>query len=106
MENKIHQILKKLIVKTGIGEIEEGYADDLNFNIGEYTIYSCGYYQQLMVNDEEGNDHELDKDFGAVKMLCNEIEKREKEFDGLIVENGLNKVNKIFEKPFEINFEN
>jgi hypothetical protein len=106
LKNKIHQILKKLIIKTEIGEIEEGYANDLNFDIGKCSIYSGGYYQQLMIINEEGEEHELDNDLKTVRYLYNEIIKREKEFNNLIKDNDLKKANKVFEKPFEIKFEN
>lgn len=106
LKDKIHKTLKKLIIKTEMGEIEEGYADELNFDIGKCSIYSCSYYQQLMIINEEGEEHELDNDLKTVRYLYNEIKKREKEFNNLIKDNGLKKANKVFEKPFEIKFEN
>ncbi|MBU2576773.1 MAG: hypothetical protein KKF50_03555 [Nanoarchaeota archaeon] len=106
LKQEIHQTLNRLIIKTGLGEIEEGYADDLNFDIGGCSIYSGGYYQQLMITDEEGEEHELDNDLINVRYLSEKIKKREKEFDNLIKDNGLKKANKVFEKPLEMKFEN
>ncbi|OGJ18240.1 hypothetical protein A3K73_00375 [Candidatus Pacearchaeota archaeon RBG_13_36_9] len=106
LKYKIHELLKKLIVKTELGELEEGWADDINFDIGACTIYSCGYYSQLTLTDEDGEEHELDRDLGAVRELYRELKRRAEEFDYLIQNRSLKTAVKVFEKPFHIKLEN
>jgi hypothetical protein len=103
-KNKIHELLKKFIIRTELGEIEEGYADDLNFDIGKYSIYSCGYYQQLMIVDENGEEHELDNNLQAVRELYARLIGLEKEFNRVIENKGLKIANKVFKKHLKIKF--
>ncbi|MBU4086086.1 MAG: hypothetical protein KKB21_00760 [Nanoarchaeota archaeon] len=66
---KIHEMLKELIIKADIGEIREGYADDIKFDIGEYSIYSCRYYEQLRIVDSEDIEYELDHNLEAARQI-------------------------------------
>ena len=102
LKREIHEMLKKLIIKTEIGEIEEGWADDLNFDIGDFSIYSCGYYQQLTLVDKDGIEHELDNDLKNVKKLFKEIKKRADEFNKIIQNKSLKIAVKVFKKPFQL----
>lgn len=104
LKMEIHELLKKLVIKTDLGSIEEGYADEINFDIGEHSIYSCAYYQQLRVSDSENIEHELDDNLEKTKEIYVEIKKRADKFDKLIETKNLKTATKVFEKPLCIDF--
>ena len=104
LQMKIHKLLERLVIKTNLGSIEESYADETNFDIGEYSIYSCEHYQQLVIFGSDGSEHELEHDLENSKILYNKIIKRERDFDRLIVNNGLKTAVKVFDKSIEFNW--
>jgi len=73
-------------------------------SIGEHSVYSCAHYQQLIVNDAEGNEYELEHDLEKTKELYREIKKRADEFDRLIENKSLKTAVKVFEKPWITNW--
>lgn len=101
---EIHKLLEKLVIKTGLGSIEESYADEINFDIGEHSIYSCAYYQQVIVTDPEGVEYELEHDLKKTRELHAEIKKRANEFDRIIKSKSLKTAVKVFEKPWVTNW--
>ncbi|MEK6927968.1 MAG: hypothetical protein AABX11_06055 [Nanoarchaeota archaeon] len=102
---EIHKLLEDLITKTNLGSIEESYADEINFDIGEHSIYSCAYYQQVFVTSPDGNEYELEHDLERTRELYAEIKKRADEFDKIIKTKSLKIAVKVFQKPWIIHFE-
>ena len=102
---KLHKMLKEIIIKTGLGEVEDGYVDDLNLDVGGCSIYSCGYYQQLMLVDEDGVENEFDNDLESVRYLYKEIKKRLAEYDKIIKNKSQKTAVRVFEKALKIKFE-
>ena len=72
---KLHYLLKEIVIKTGLGEISEDYTDTVEFNLGDITIYSCGYYHQLDI-DKKGQEINLDHDLETTKIIYQEVKKR------------------------------
>lgn len=99
MKNELHRMLKEIIIKTGLGEIEEDFSDALNFPFSGGWIYSCIYYEQLRFCDSEGIEYEFDTDLKSVNRLFSEIKKRYVLFKGKIYNN-----KKMAEEIFDVRF--
>ena len=100
MKNELHKMLKDVIIKTELGEIEDDFSDTLNFPFSGGWIYSCSYYEQLRFCDSEGIEHEFDNDLKSVKRLFNEIKKRYALFKGK-TRNDKKMAKKIFDARFK-----
>ena len=72
---ELHDLLKKLVIKTNIGEIYDDYTDTVELSIGDITIYSCAYYHQIDIN-QGGNEINLDHDLETTKIIYQEVKKR------------------------------
>lgn len=102
---ELHDLLKKLVIKTNLGEIYDDYTDTVEFNIGNITIYSCGYYHQLDI-DKNGEEINLDHDLETAKKIYREVEKRHEQFwKTNELKKTKAKADNIFEKPFELEIE-
>ena len=97
---ELHEILKELVLKTGIGDISDDYTDTVEFNLGDITIYSGSYYHELMIETDEG-EIDLNHDLETAKKIFNEVKKRNEKFDEET--KGKKKVaEKIFVKEFKL----
>lgn len=101
MKNELHKMLKDIIMKTELGEIEDDFSDALNFSFSGGWIYSCFYYEQLRFCDSEGVEHEFDNDLASVKKLFDEIKKRYVLFKEKI-HNNKKMTKKMFDAQFRI----
>lgn len=100
LKRDIHKLLKELIIKTDIGSISDDWCDDAEIQLGEISIFSCGYYHDLKI---ETNDEEIDinYDLEAIKKIYNELVDRYNKF---IKKTRNNKIaEEIFNKKFELN---
>lgn len=43
----LHDLLKKIMIKSGCGDSVDDYTDTIWLDIGDLTVTSCGYYHEL-----------------------------------------------------------
>ena len=100
---ELHDLLKKIVIKTDVGEIYDDYTDTVELYLGDLTIYSCGYYNQLALTNCDGKEFELDHDLETTKKIYLEVRKR---YNQLVKMNELKRaklnVEELFEKPFDL----
>ena|SRR3989338_5822096 len=75
IKRQLHDLLKGLVIKTGLGEIYDDYTDTVEFNLGNITIYSRGYYHQLDITKED-QEINLDHYLETAKIIYQEVKKR------------------------------
>ncbi len=99
---ELHKLLKNIVIKTGLGEIYDDYTDTVELNIGDITIYSCGYYHQLNL-DKNGEEINLDHDLETTKIIYQEIKKRHEQLQKTNeLRKSRIKVEEIFDKTFSL----
>lgn len=91
-EHILHQMLELAMAVTGEGYVSDDYTKFIEFQIGEATIFSDPYYQQVKIDDSELS-HE------QVRQLTKEVKKRILAFDKKTQSMRNKAANEIFEKP-------
>ena len=81
MKNELHELIRKIIIKTDLEEIDEDYSDTLNFSFGDCSICSVSYYNQLWFYDNDNCEYDLEFNFNAVKLLLEKMERRYEEIE-------------------------
>lgn len=103
VKHELHELLKEIILKTGIGDISEDYTDSVEFDLGGTLIYSCGYYNELSLTNEEDEEIDLNHNLKATRKIYNEVVKRYgKLVNGTEFKKIKIKAGEIFKKQFEI----
>lgn len=80
-KNELHKLLRRVVVSTKIGTQEKQPDDDIELDIGNGSIGSCGRYGQVRYYPEGVfGEYQLDDDLETINYLINEINKRFQEF--------------------------
>jgi len=99
---ELHKLLKNIVIKTGLGEIYDDYTDNVELNIGDITIYSCGYYHQLDIN-KDNVEINLDHDLETTKIIYQEVKKRHEQLQKTNeLRKSRIKAEEIFDKSFSL----
>jgi len=101
LKGELHEMLKEIIIKSGIGDIEEDYSDSVSLDFAGGIIYSCPHYEQLMFCDADGEEYELDNDLENTGKLFKEIQNRYKKLN-LKMGNVNDAASDIFDQTFKI----
>jgi len=100
---KLYKKLKKLVIETGVGEISDDYTKTVTFYLGDITIYSDPYYNQLDIESPDCGEMNLDHDLETTEKIYQEVKKRYKKLINSEESRRIkNKAEEIFEKKFKI----
>ena len=95
-EHVLHQLLELAMAVTGRGDVSDDYTKFIEFDIGDVTIFSDPYYEDVQID-------ETDLDTKIIKKLITEIKKRLLQFDKKIETIREQAATEIFDKPLKIN---
>lgn len=80
-KNELHKLLRRVVVSTKLGRQHRQPDDDIELDIGNGSLGSCGRYQQVRYYPKGVlEEYELDHDLEALTYLMEEIKKRFQEF--------------------------
>ena len=92
----LHQLLELARAVTGRGDVSDDYTKFIEFDIGDVTIFSDPYYEDVQID-------ETDLENKTIKKLIMEIKKRLLQFDKKIETIREQAATEIFDKPLKIN---
>lgn len=79
IKRELHDLMKRIVLEFGVGSYSDDWCDDVEIELGGFSVFSCGYYGQLrgFVYDCE---YEFDEDLDGAKKIFREVKKRYAEF--------------------------
>lgn len=99
---ELHDLLKKIIIKTGLGEISDDYTDTAELELGDINIISDSYYHDLKIETDEG-EIDINHDLETAKKVFKEVEKRYEEIEETKEsEKVKEKAEEIFNRDFKV----
>lgn len=80
-KNELHKLLRQVVVSAKIGTQEKQLDDDIELEIGNGSLGSCGKYEQVRYFPSRFmGEYQLDDDLEMINYLIEEINKRFQEF--------------------------
>lgn len=99
---ELHDLLKKIIIKTDLGEISDDYTDTTELELGDINIISDSYYHDLKIETDEG-EIDINHDLETAKKVFKEVEKRYEEIEETKEsEKVKEKAEEIFNRDFKV----
>lgn len=98
---ELHDLLKKLAIKTGLGYISDDYTETIEFDLGDINIISDNYYHDLKIITDEG-EIDLNHNLEIAEKILEEVQKRSEEYEKKTAGKRKNDAEEIFEKDFKI----
>ena len=95
--SRVHGFLEICMMLTGRGEVGDDYIKAIEFKIGDISIYSDPYYNQVTVYSEDECEVELDED--DMNRLADELKKRILSFERKIRKKREEVTEKVFDQP-------
>lgn len=102
-KQELHKLLRRVVVSTKLGRQDKQPDDDIELDIGNGSIGSCGRYEQVRYYPKGVfGEYQLDDDLETINYLINEINKRFQQFRKARDANKLEYINgkKKFAKKF------
>ncbi|MBI4981127.1 hypothetical protein HZC30_06250 [Candidatus Woesearchaeota archaeon] len=76
-KNELHNLLRRVVVSTKLGTQEKQPDDDIELDIGNGSLGSCGKYEQVRYFPTGlFTEHQLDDDLEMINYLITEIKQR------------------------------